>query len=37
LIAALVHPEPIVFEAKIKPLPGGGYVLDTSTPMVPLA
>ncbi len=22
------HPEPVILEAKVKPLPGGGYVLD---------
>ena len=30
------HPEPIIMEAKYKPLEGGGYVLDQSQPMVPL-
>jgi len=30
------HPEPIILEANVKPLPGGGYVLDDSKPMVPL-
>ena len=30
------HPEPIILEAKVKPLPGGGFVLDQDQPMVPL-
>ena len=30
------YPDPIIYEAIVKSLPGGGFALDQSVPMVPL-